>query len=428
MSHTTALRWLPLDNAAKIYPAARRKNWSNVFRLSATLTEPVDTAVLQSAVAVTAKRFPSIAVRLRRGVFWYYLQQLDRAPQVCRESSYPLTRMGKEETRRCALRVIAYDRRIAVEYFHSLTDGTGALVFLKSLVAEYLEQKYGISIPAQQGVLDRKEAPKPEELEDSFLKYAGPIQASRKENTAWHLSGTPELGGFLHVTCFQLPVKELLDMAHRYGVSLTVFLTGVMMDALQQLQQEKVADIRRRKPIKVLIPVNLRKLFPSKTLRNFAMYTTPEILPQLGQYSLEEIFKAIQSRMGMDNTAKQMSMKIATNVASEKLMAVRIMPLFIKNMVMKAIFDTVGECKSCLTLSNLGAVHVPEEMKAYIQRMDFILGVQATSPYNCGVLSWDGTVYVNFIRDIREPELERYFYKVLHELGLPVTVQSNKGA
>jgi len=423
-----ALTWLPLDNAAKIYPAARRKNWSNVFRLSATLTEPVDSAILQSAAVVTAKRFPSIAVRLRRGVFWYYLQQLDRVPQLCRESSYPLTRMGKEETRRCALRIIAYDRRIAVEYFHSLTDGTGALVFLKSLVAEYLEQKYGISIPAQQGVLDRKESPKPEELEDSFLKYAGPVQASRRENTAWHLSGTPETGGFLHVTCFQLPVKELLDMAHRYGISLTVFLTGVMMDALQQLQQEKVTDIRRRKPIKVLIPVNLRKLFPSKTLRNFAMYTTPEILPRLGQYSLEEIFKVIQSRMGMDITAKQMSMKIATNVASEKLMAVRIMPLFIKNMVMKAIFDAVGECKSCLTLSNLGDVQVPEEMKSYIQRMDFVLGVQATSPYNCGVLSWGDTVYVNFIRDIREPDLERYFYKILHELGLPVTVQSNKGA
>lgn len=425
MSQTTPLRWLPLDNAAKIYPAARRKNWSNVFRLSATLTEPVDPDVLQSALDITVKRFPSIAARLRRGVFWYYLQQISQTPPIGREHSYPLTRMSKEETRRCALRVIVYQNRIAVEYFHSLTDGTGGLVFLKSLVAEYLEQKHHISIPATHGILDRRESPKQEELEDSFLRWAGPLQASRQQRTAWHLSGTPTANGYLHLTCFQLPVQALLEMAHKHGVSLTVFLTAVLMDALQQLQQEKVRDIRRRKPIKVLIPVNLRKLFPSKTLRNFAMYTTPEILPKLGQYSLTEICSIIQHRMGLENTAKHMSRMIATNVASEKVMAVRIMPLFIKNMVMKAVFDAVGECKSCLTLSNLGQVTLPEEMTPYVERLDFILGAQATAPYNCGVLSYGDTVYINFIRNIRQPELERCFHRVLRDLGLPVTVESN---
>ena len=67
------LRWMQLDNAAKIYPAARRRNWNNLFRLSATLTETIDVPTLQTALDVTVRRFPSIAVRLRRGVFWYYL-------------------------------------------------------------------------------------------------------------------------------------------------------------------------------------------------------------------------------------------------------------------------------------------------------------------------------------------------------------------
>ena len=54
-----ALRWVRLDNAAKIYPAARRKNWSNVFRQSVTLRDDVDTDILQAALDVTVKRFPS---------------------------------------------------------------------------------------------------------------------------------------------------------------------------------------------------------------------------------------------------------------------------------------------------------------------------------------------------------------------------------
>jgi NRPS condensation-like uncharacterized protein len=120
-----------------------------------------------------------------------------------------------------------------------------------------------------------------------------------------------------------------------------------------------------------------------------------------------------------------MSSKIATNVGSERLMAVRVMPLFIKNFVMKLVFDSVGEKKNCLSLSNLGAVDLPEIMKGYVARMDFILGVQATAPHNCGALSYGDTLYINMIRNIREPELESHFYRVLRDLGLPVQVESN---
>lgn len=425
MAREQKLRWMRLDNAAKIYPAARRQNWSNVFRLSATLTERVDPSVLQSALDVTVRRFPSIAVRLRRGVFWYYLQQLEQVPDIRPESSYPLTPMSKAETRKCAFRVLVYENRIAVEIFHSLTDGNGAMIFLKSLVAEYLTQKYGIRIPAEHGVLGRLEEPNAAELEDSFLKYAGAISADRKENTAWHLDGTPENGGFLHLTCVTLPVKAALDKAHEYGVSLTNFLCAVMMQALQNLQAEKVPLQKKRKPIKVLIPVNLRALFPSKTLRNFAMYTTPELLPRLGEYSFEEICRVIHHCMGADITPKQMSMRIAANVSSERSVIVRVMPLFIKNFVMKAVFDLVGECKSCLSLSNLGNIKLPEPMLPYVKRFDFILGVQAAAPYNCGVLSFGDTLYINFIRNIKESELEYHFCRVLKEMGLPVSVQSN---
>lgn len=419
------LRWLPLDNAAKIYPAALRKNWSNLFRLSITLTEPVEVPVLEQALAVTVQRFPSISVRLRRGFFWYYLQELEQPPAVLPERSYPLVGMSRQELRRCALRVLVYENRIAVEFFHSLTDGNGALIFLKSLAAEYLQQKYGISIPAEQGVLDRREAPKPEEWEDSFQKYAAPLQASRRENTAWHLKGEPQEDGFLHQTCMTLSSRQVHEKAHSYGVSVTAFLCAAMLQALQTLQAEKVPQVRRRKPLKVLIPVNLRKLFPSQTLRNFAMYTTPELLPRLGEYSFSEICRVVHHHMASTITPKKMGMMIATNVASERLMAVRLLPLFIKNLVMKAVFDTVGERKSCLTLSNLGQVELPAQMMPYVTRMDFVLGVQASAPYNCGVLSYGDTLSVNFIRNTRHPELEYHFFRVLQAQGLQVRAESN---
>ncbi len=420
-------RWMRLDNAAKIYPAARRQNWSNIFRLSATLTEDVDTEVLQSALAVTAERFPSIAARLRKGVFWYYLEQIDQVPPIRAENSYPLTRMGRKEMRKCAFRVVVYGRRIALEVFHALTDGNGALVFLKTLLAEYLQQKYGICVPSEQGVLDRCQEPAEWEMEDSFLKYAGPVQQSRGSRDAFRLTGTPEKDGYLNLTCFRLPVEQVLAKAREQGVSVTSYLCAALMIALQELQEQWQPDIKKRKNIKVLIPVNLRSLFPSRTLRNFMLYTIPELEVKMGRYSFREACRVVHHHMGLDVTAKRMSQMIATNVASERSLAVRLMPLFIKNLVMKAVFSAVGERKSCLSFSNLGVVKLPDVMLTYIKRMDFILGAQATAPHNCGVLSFGDSLYINFIRSVREPELEYQFYRVLRELGLSAQVQSNGG-
>ena len=426
LSQENKLRWMPLDNAAKIYPAAARKSWSNMFRLSATLTETVDVDILQSALDVTVRRFPSIAARLRRGVFWYYLQQLSKAPKIMEEHSYPLTRMSRQEMRSCAFRVIVYQKRIAVEFFHSVTDGTGGMIFLKTLLAEYLQQRYGISIPAENGVLGRLEEPSKAELEDSFQRYAGEVPASRAEADAYHLRGTPEDDEFVHLTCLELPVKQVLSKAHEYGASLTVFLAAAMMQALLRVQERDVPNINRRKPVKVLLPVNLRGLYPSKTLRNFALYTTPEADPRLGEYSFGELCDLIRHHMALDVTPKRMSAKIATNVDSERNLAVKLIPLFLKNVVMRAVFDAVGERKSCLSLSNLGNVKLPEVMVPYVERMDFVLSVQATQPYNCGVLSFGDQLNINFVRNIREPKLESAFYEVLRDMGLSVQVQSNQ--
>ena len=426
LSPARSLRWMRLDNAAKIYPAAKRRNWNNFFRISATLTEPIDTGVLASALDVTARRFPSIAVRLRRGVFWYYLEEIPKTPSIQPEKSCPLAHAPFHEVRQCAFRVLVYKNRVAVEFFHALTDGTGALVFVKTLLAEYLSEKYGLSVPAEKGVLGRLEEPSPEELEDSFARYAGDVTASRAESTAYHLSGTPERDGYKNLVTMMIPAEKLRARAKEHGVSVTELLCAAMMQAIGELQAEKVPNVRHRKPVKVLVPVNLRNLFPSRSLRNFASYITPEIDPRMGDCSFSELCSLVHHKMGLENNRRTMRAKFAANVASERSPILRVMPLFIKNIAMKAVFDAVGECKSCLCLSNLGRVELPEVMVPYVQRMDFIIGVQARAPHDCGVVTWGDTVYINCIRSIQEPELEYRFYRVLHRLGLPVKVESNQ--
>ena len=121
-----------------------------------------------------------------------------------------------------------------------------------------------------------------------------------------------------------------------------------------------------------------------------------------------------------------MSKMIETNVSDERRVALRLVPLFIKNIIMKMVFNAVGEKKSCLSFSNLGLVQVPDIMGNYIERIDFILGPQAQAPYNCSAYTYNDILNVTFSRNIKESRLETYFFRELQKLGIEAMVQSNQ--
>ncbi len=420
------LKWMHIDNAGKIYPASRTSRWNNIFRLSMTLTEDIDRSVLQSALDVTVRRFPSIAVRLHRGMFWYYLEEIPRAPKIQDEKSYPLVRMPFDDIRHCAFRVLVYKKRIACEFFHALTDGNGALVFLKSLVAEYLLEKYGEHIPAKDGVLDRLEAPDSAEYTDLFPKYKGTVAKSRTDTKAYRIHATPEEDGFAHLTSFSMNVSELLELAHEYHVTVTALLTAAIIKSAIALQNKDIPNRRKQKEVKVLIPCDLRRIFGENTLRNFALYASPGVDPRLGEYTLSEIAEIVQHKMALDITKKNMSAMIYTNVRDEDNILMKLAPLFLKNIAMKLVFMMVGETTSTLTLSNLGKVTLPAEMEKYVEKIDFVLGPQASGPYNVAAISYKDTLTLNVIRDTVEPRLEYEIYRTLRDAGMHIKVESNE--
>ncbi len=419
------LRWMKLDNAAKIYPAARRRYWTNVFRLAVTYNDPVDPEILKRALRKVIKRFPSVAARMRTGLFWYYIEEIGHTPEILREEDHPLNRITFHDLKKCAFRVLYYKNRMSVEIFHSITDGNGGLIFVKTLAAEYVRLRYGEDVPCGNGIFDLNEDPDPEELEDSFGRYASPVNPGWKEPDAYPISGTKEDDGFMHVVCGTMDSDEIRKLAKSCGVTVTTFLAAVMMKSIYELQNERVKNPKRLKPVRVLIPVNLRSFLPSKTMRNFAQYITPDIDPRLGEYSFEDMLKAVHHKMGLDLNAKYLSAKFTANVRSEQVKLLRIMPLFVKNFAMKLVYAAVGEKKASICMSNLGVVQLPESMEKHIERIDFVLGIQATSPVNCGVLSYNGKLIINFVRGIKEPDLERNFFTALRKMGVNVLIESN---
>ena len=425
MAKDRSRTWMPLDNAALIFPAIRRRNWNNVFRESLTLREDVDPVLLQQAVDELMPRFPSFYLRLRRGVFWYYLEEVASPPQVQEDYAYPLTFMTKKEMGRCCLRVFYYRNRMAVEFFHVLSDGGGAVAFVKTLAARYLTLRYGVEIPPTDGVLDVAEAPDPEELEDSFQRYAADHAAFCPEAEAYRLPGKRELGRFMRLITGVVPGDALHDLAKAYGCTVTVLLAAVTAQCVLNMQAEQVPK-KRQKPVKITIPVDLRRLFPSRTLRNFVLTVNPGVDPRLGAYTLQELCDSFTHQLAAEVTPQRMAGRIAQNVEPQRNKLLKATPIFLKTPVMRAVYDRRGERLGCINVSNLGVQRLPAAMVPYVERMEFIIGVQYSYPNNCSLVTCQGRTVISMIRSTASADLERRFFSRLVELGVPVSIETNE--
>lgn len=417
-------KWYRLDTAALIFPAIKQHNWNNLFRVSATLTEDVDPSVLQTAVINLMPRFPSFYVRLRRGLFWNYLEQLDSPPVIREDYAYPLTFMGSIEMSRCCLRILYYKNRIAAEFFHSVSDGTGGSIYLRTLVGEYLRIKHGIDIDYDQNVLDPRDKPKVYELEDSFSKNEGKVAGRELGKSAYRLKGTPEPGDYKHLITAVTDADILHSKAKEYGGTVTAFLAAVMLETIIEMQQNRV-PAGREKPVRITIPVNMRRLFDSRTLRNFVLTLNLGVDPRTGPYNLHELVRIMMNQLALKATKQNMAAEIASNTGLQKSMLIRITPLTLKQFAMRIGYSLYGEHLGSINISNMGVVDCPESMKTLIERIEFIIGPQQSYPNNCSVATFNGKTYINMIRRIKESDLEQRFLSGLVRLGIPVSVETN---
>lgn len=418
-------KWYKLDNAATIYPSVRTRRWMAMFRLCAELNEKVDPAVLETALRHTLRRLPTFGVCVKKGLFWFYLEEVHGIPPIEQDVANPCLPIDSKKSNGFLFRVRYYNRRIALEFFHVLADGTGGLVFLKTLLGEYLSLKHGIIINYGDGVLDCGQKMSEGEAEDSFLRHAGKVCMARGEEDAYCIPGEDELGGFMNIITGTADTADLLDAAHKYGVSLTHYITACMISSIADIQKSERSDAKRRRPVKICVPVNLRSMFDSDTVRNFASYVNPGIESKYGEYSFKEICTAVKCYMGLEATPQKMRAKFSGNVDAVRNPFLKWTPLFIKIPVLRGVYRATGDVQTSALMSNLGVVKLPDEMQSHISRFDFQVGPLFQNRVMCAVISYNGKTNINFTRTLRSAETERGVFTRMVADGVPVTIESN---
>jgi NRPS condensation-like uncharacterized protein len=414
--------WFKLDNAAKIYPALKNSKDSFVFRISCRLNEIVKPNILQQALIDLGPRFPSMFVRIKHGLFWYYLEANPKVPRVRAEPPLVNQKVDSFANNHFFFSVFYYQNRISLETFHSLCDGYSATEFMKALVFRYLEL-LGHELSNDGSVLTVDQAPSPEETEDSFAKYADKSGAKREDIIkAFHIKSKKfvyhESRGII---TGRVNTADLLALSKRYKATVTQYLVALLTYAIHESYQGFIPE---KRPIKVAVPVNMRKFHPSVSLRNFTQYIHTTVYSKQG-LTFDDVLAEIKRDFEQEIKLENFQGSINANIMAEKNFFVRIMPLFIKKMVMSIIGTKLGEKLETATLSNIGVIKMPDSVTPFIDSFEFNLTTAASAVYGVGVGSFNDVTTISLLRSIYETSVDRRFFKALAEAGIDVTIESN---
>lgn len=412
--------WMRLDNAAKIYPAVQNDELTAVFRLSCILTDRVKIGPLLQAVGELENRFPYYKVRPKKGFFWYYLEHINR-PMTLKPDTGLVCRSF--EANELLFRILVRDNKISVEFSHILTDGAGAFEFFKSLLLTYFEA-CGVAIPADIDFLKGGETPDSGESLDAFsTHFQKNIPPPKKIAPSFHVPFPLRNIPRFNVITGIVPLKETASCSKRYGTSITVFLVAIYLFSLQAIYNHLSTFGKRkhRKILRIQVPVNLRKLYHSKTMRNFSLFVTPEIDLRLGHYSLEEIVKTVHHLMQLETDRKLINKIISRNVAAERNIMLKNTPLFIKSLILYFTYKVAGTSRYSGVITNLGKVSFGSEVDKLIDHFVFIPPPpNNTLKINCGVVGFGNKLALSFGNITTSRELERNFFSVLMKEGIPV--------
>lgn len=413
--------WYTLDNAAKIFPAVYKHSDTNSYRVSVLLKENVDKDLLLLATKDALNRFPHLCVKLKRGVFWYYFEHNYNDPIIEQEDPFLFNSVRLHTKAGFMFSVTYFGRRINLEMFHALTDGTGAIEFLKTITYYYLIHT-GKNIENDGSVqTEDVEMLTAESFDDFNENYDSRIKKPEKEEKAFQIKGHPYKDNWSGLVQLIMSVNEIKEKAHEYDTTVTGYLSSVILYALylSYFKNEK-----QKHNLRLFIPVNARKFFDSYSLRNFMLYirTTGEFRDKDLNFSdVIGYVKHTLTNINRDVLIRQ----LVSNVDIEKHFYVKILPLFLKDAIMRFAYKMYGQDSTTISFSNLGLIKAPKEMEKYVERFEFIIGVAKLSPVNIGAVSFNDTLVLSYATKFIDRHVIRRIASLLSEQGVKVTVEVN---
>ncbi len=414
--------WFRLDNSAAVYPMLITLKTQSLFRLGVELKEYIDRDDLERALKNAFKRYPSFEVELSQGFFRHYFVSNKRTPLVRADDGSLLKKIDFRKNKGYLLRVTYFKKKIFVDFFHGLCDGSSALEFLKTLVYYYLAER-GQDIPSD-GIKTLEQPLNLEEFKDGFKENYKKFNFKKGLNKmagggAFQIKDTffkREGFGLVQGT---VDTAELLALSKKYSCSLTVLIAALAMLSVTKVYYKG----HSKHPLTVFIPINLRRYYPSQSIYNFTSFAKCRIDPNTTEHNLVSYVEVMKEQLSGQLEKHELDLKVSFTSLMDKKPLLKYMPLFIKSFFAKLVKRLTSSTKQTMFISNLGNILLPNN--EHIDSFSFLLNCGRNTPNNMGIVSYKNKTVITFTRQIVSTELERHFFTALSDLGLSVAVASN---
>lgn len=418
--------WFKLDNSGKIFPEVSTHRETNVFRVAVCLTEEIDKDLLQLAVDAILSRYPMFKVKLKKGFFWSYFDYNSKPFIVEELKHYVCGEINPKKNNGYLFRVMYRNADIIIEMFHSLADGAGVVQLLKALVYEYLVLT-GKNIKPDNLVPTKYQKQSVEEYEDANMKFYDKKNKKHvPEKRAYRIKGTQLSEDLTGIISGTMSTSKMLGLARDNNLTITEYLTALMMHTIYVTQiQYRGHLLSNQAPVKIFVPVNLRKHFPSNTLRNFSNFVKTNLVMNKDDITFEELKDLVREQFAHGMTKSELIRKMSENVAFEKNILLRFTPYILKKYALKIGYNILGMKLNTMSLTNIGKIDFPESMMPFI--IDVTAGVYAGkyNTLNCSIISFQDRLKISFTRSIVETTIEREFFRHFTNLGIDVDIESN---
>jgi NRPS condensation-like uncharacterized protein len=428
-SHFNDYYWERLDNAAKIIPAVSDVRGSNVFRLVAVLKDEVQPKALQIAVERALKIMPAFAVKLHRGLFWYYFDTNRETPRVRLEDGYPCSPIWGRQKDGFLFRVTHFHKRINLEVFHALSDGMGSAQFMYLILFYYFNEVSNAEI-SEEYIRDFCDRVAKDLDEDSFARNSEQksIQNEKndKEPDAFHIQGYKYDGTRLNNLCAVMPTDKMLEIAHESNATMSEYICALIIYAIYYTSYRRsiYSLSKKNHPIVVSLPVNLRGMFGSTTLRNFFGHISIGVKPTANM-TFDEVLAEVKERLKSCLTREYFGKQIAENVSIEKIPPIKFVPIWLKDFIIRLLFAR-AEKKYTITFSNMGRFQLPDAIADKVSRFEVTLCGSRTHPKKVSLCSYKNNLALSFASTVDDNSLERFIVRWLVSKGIDVSISSNE--
>ncbi len=419
MRKENKLYWRKLDNSAKIFPISAGRKYSTVFRLSAVLDKEIEPNILQEAVNQTIDKYKSFRVKMKTGFFWYYLEYNPNMPIVSEEEDYPCKYIEPRKNNYYLFKVTYFKNKINIDIFHSLTDGNSGTIFFREIIYTYLELLHPEEFDDEERKIRKIEF----NTEDSYIKnYDKKAKSNASTKKAYILKGKKIKLGAVSAIHELINLEELKIESKKYDVTITQYLTAVLIYAIYEENYIKQKN-KSKKPIKVCIPVNLKKFFQSKTMSNFFSYITVEAQMQ-GLDTFDKIIEFVKKDFQKKLTEKEILKTMSANVKLGNNFFVRAIPLFLKKAVVRLGYIEIRKYTT-ITYSNIGRIGIIGKYQQYINYFLMLIAPEPVEKIKCSSCTFENKMAFTFTSILNNNCIERRFYKFLTNKGINVEIESN---